>query len=76
MTTLLLILAVCAYFFPTLLAALRGCRAGGGILLLNLFTGWTGVGWLVALLWALTGACGESLHPKQEILHIPKRRSR
>ncbi len=40
------------YFLPTLIATQRG-HSVGGILLLNFFFGWTGIGWLALLLWAL-----------------------
>jgi threonine/homoserine/homoserine lactone efflux protein len=53
MVTLLLLFAL--YFLPTIIASQRG-HAVGGILLLNLFFGWTGVGWAVLLLYALLSA--------------------
>ncbi len=40
------------YFLPTIVAVHRG-HGLAGILLLNLFLGWTGIGWLAMLLWAL-----------------------
>jgi TM2 domain-containing membrane protein YozV len=40
------------YFLPTILAAHRG-HGITGILLLNLFFGWTILGWFALLLWAL-----------------------
>ena len=43
------------YFLPTFIAAHRGHRVPG-IFLLNLFFGWTGIGWFVMLLWALLSA--------------------
>jgi hypothetical protein len=47
-----LIVLTLIYFLPTLVATNRG-HAAGGILLLNLFFGWTGIGWLAMMLWAL-----------------------
>lgn len=47
-----LVVLTLIYFLPTLVATNRG-HAAGGILLLNLFFGWTGVGWFAMLLWAL-----------------------
>jgi len=47
-----LILLTLIYFLPTIVAANRG-HGIAGILLLNFFLGWTGIGWLVLLLWAL-----------------------
>jgi hypothetical protein len=40
------------YFLPTIVASNRG-HSVTGILLLNLFLGWTGIGWILLLLWAL-----------------------
>jgi Superinfection immunity protein len=47
---------VLLYFLPTFVAAYRSCKAGGGIAVINVFLGWTFIGWVVALAWA---ACGE-----------------
>lgn len=45
---------VALYFLPTLLG--HNKRSFAGIFLLNLFLGWTVVGWFAALAWALAGA--------------------
>lgn len=50
MITLLFLMAL--YFLPTIVAAHRG-HGVAGILLLNLFFGWTLIGWAAMLLWAL-----------------------
>jgi hypothetical protein len=42
------------HFLPTIIAALRNGRSVVGIFLLNLFLSWTIIGWVVALIWALT----------------------
>jgi len=44
------------YFLPAIIAALRHTHNATGILLLNIFLGWTVVGWFVALLLALFSA--------------------
>lgn len=41
------------YFLPSIIALARSKRDIVGILLLNLFLGWTMIGWVVALVWAL-----------------------
>jgi hypothetical protein len=43
------------YFLPTIIAANRG-HSVAGILVLNLFLGWTGIGWFALLLWSLISA--------------------
>lgn len=42
------------YFLPTIVALVRHKRKVVSILLLNLFLGWTLIGWIVALVWAST----------------------
>lgn len=44
------------YFLPTIIAAIRGCRNGVSIMIVNLFLGWTLLFWVVTLAWA----CGDS----------------
>ena len=41
------------YFLPSLIALVRSKRDILGIVLLNFFLGWTLIGWVVALVWAL-----------------------
>lgn len=53
MITLLVLFVL--YFLPTIVASHRG-HATGGILLLNLLFGWTGIGWAALLLYALLSA--------------------
>lgn len=40
------------YFLPTIIALVRHKRNTVSILLLNLFLGWTFIGWIIALVWA------------------------
>lgn len=41
------------YLLPSIIAVIRGHPRTGAIILLNIFLGWTAVGWVVALLWSL-----------------------
>jgi hypothetical protein len=41
------------YFLPSILAFARGKRDTAAIVLLNIFLGWTMIGWVVALVWAV-----------------------
>jgi hypothetical protein len=45
---------ILCYFFPTIIAASRHHRNGGAIFLVNLFFGWSVLGWLIALIWSVT----------------------
>jgi cytochrome c biogenesis protein CcdA len=42
------------YFIPTIVAARRQHKNGRAIMVLNIFTGWTFIGWVAALVWAFT----------------------
>jgi hypothetical protein len=41
------------YFLPSILAFARNKRDTTAIVLLNFFLGWTIIGWVVALVWAV-----------------------
>lgn len=47
------ILVVVAYFIPSTIAHARSHRNALAVAVLNLFLGWTLVGWVVALVWSL-----------------------
>lgn len=49
-----LAVAAFAYFLPTIIAAARGHHNGGAVFALNLLLGWTVLGWIAALVWAVT----------------------
>ena len=42
------------YFLPSLTARSRNARHETGIVLLNFFLGWTVLGWLLAMTWAVS----------------------
>ena len=42
------------YFFPTIVAFVKKKANKSAILVLNIFLGWTLVGWVVALVWAVS----------------------
>ena len=50
-------LFVCAmYWLPTLIAVVRRTPSALGIAVVNFFMGWTVIGWIVALVWALASS--------------------
>ena len=53
LTTLFFIFGVFLYFIPCFVASARNTKNGAGIFLLNFFLGWSGLGWLGALIWAV-----------------------
>lgn len=44
------------YFLPTIIVLARGRNDGCGIFAVNLLFGLTVIGWVVALVWSLTGS--------------------
>ncbi len=48
----IIILALSIYFLPSIIG--RKHRNFSSILLLNLFLGWTFIGWIVSLIWAVS----------------------
>ena len=48
------ILLILLYLLPSAIAIHRGHGSVGGIITLNIVTGWTVIGWFLALLWALS----------------------
>ena len=60
------------YFLPTLIAKSRKKANTGAVFALNFFLGWSLVGWVVALVWALAkdalcAGCGRGLLGGQTI---------
>ena len=49
------IISLVLYFLPTIIAVVRHHRNLLAIVLVNIFLGWTVIGWFVALIWAIVG---------------------
>ena len=60
---ILIILGIGIYFLPTI--AGWNTKYQTGILILNLFLGWTILGWVGALIWAVSA-------PKENVTHNKK----
>lgn len=50
-----LVLISLAYFIPAVIGFARGHQSRWAILVLNIVFGWTFIGWIIALIWSLTG---------------------
>ncbi len=50
----LLLILLCVYFVPTAVAVKRAHHQLSAILIVNVFLGWTFIGWVVALAMAFT----------------------
>lgn len=48
-----LVVMFIGYFLPWIIALLRGTRSNVGIFFINLLFGWTMIGWVIALIWAI-----------------------
>jgi hypothetical protein len=48
------VIAFLLYFLPAIIAFLRGHHRRFAILVVNFFFGWSGVGWIIALIWSLS----------------------
>ena len=48
----ILILILMIYFMPTIVAHQAGHKNTQAISTANLFFGWTGIGWIICLIWA------------------------
>jgi hypothetical protein len=48
-----LIVIIVAYFIPSIVGFASDKRSAPGIFVLNIFTGWTLIGWVASLIWAV-----------------------
>lgn len=51
---MVVVVVACLYFLPGLIASQRGHHNANAIFVLNLFLGWTILGWIGALVWSVT----------------------
>jgi hypothetical protein len=51
---ILLFCCILPYFLPTIIAFARNKDNAVGIFVLNFFLGWTFIGWIASLIWALS----------------------
>lgn len=59
----LFVLGTLVYLLPTGLAMYRDCQATVWITLVNVFLGWTILGWFAAMGWATAGKVRAAVHP-------------
>ena len=76
----MLIVAVLLYFLPTVIALSRGHLSALAIFFLNLFLGWTLIGWIVTFIWSWTGNTQANVYRREADVAgptepIPQRRS-
>lgn len=49
----IIIIGLAVYFIPTIIAVARHHRNALAIFLVNLFAGWSFIGWVVTLVWSV-----------------------
>ena len=64
----IIVLGLVFYFLPTILAFHRKKRNGTAIFALNFFLGFTGIGWIISLVWALTHDGLVVIHEKAKVV--------
>jgi hypothetical protein len=66
LSLILLILAAIFYFIPVVIASKRDTQHFGTIFFINFVFGWTVLGWVAALIWAIVEKPKEPVVPKTE----------
>jgi hypothetical protein len=66
---LCLALGLFFYFIPALVARDRKNPNTTGIFVLNLFLGWSLIGWVVALVWACSGESRRTVAGKRQLIY-------
>lgn len=64
LTVVLVVLGVLIYFIPGMTASYRKHPQEKPIIIINLFLGWTFLGWIIALAWAMSGPGGKKSEQK------------
>lgn len=67
-SVLIFAVAFFIYFIPCLVALRREANADAAIIALNIFLGWTVIGWVAALLWALSAETVEEARLRKAAL--------
>ncbi len=60
-----------AYFVPAIVAGVQGKRTTAAIFFLNFFLGWTGIFWVIALVWAFVPDAPHQRAQGPDLLLVP-----
>ena len=55
---IIVVLSILLYLLPSIVASRRNHLQATPIFIINLLTGWTGIGWVLALAWAFAAKDG------------------
>lgn len=72
MEFILLFLLLFVYFLPAVVANSRGHANATAIFVLNLFLGWTLIGWVLSLVWALVNRTERVVYVREVQKEEPK----
>jgi len=72
---LILLVGALLYFVPTAVAQYRKASNMTTVILVNLFLGWTMIGWIVALILAFAGDSGEQARRHREMMEALNRQN-
>jgi hypothetical protein len=64
----LITFVVALYFIPSIIAFVRDAKNKAAIIVLNILTGWTLLGWLIALIWSLAA---EKRNAMRQLRSVP-----
>ena len=64
------LILIAAYFLPWIIAASRYHNNIGSIFVVNLFLGWTFLGWVVALAWSCSSNVSTENHDKPVLEYV------
>jgi hypothetical protein len=70
----LIVIAVFIYFVPSIIAYRKKKRDVTPILLINIFLGWTLIGWVVALIWAVSSE--KKITDREKMLQLQEENNR
>ncbi len=73
-TLFLLIICIFIYFVPSIVAYQRKKRDLTPILLINIFLGWTLIGWVVAIIWAVSSE--KKITDREKMLQLQEENNR
>jgi T4 superinfection immunity protein len=60
---ILIIIAIAIYFTPSIVAWRRGHHQRNPIFVINLFFGWTLIGWVACLAWSVSAVAESAIKP-------------
>ena len=66
---------IAVYFLPALTAVLRNHKDNAAVFVINLFAGWTLIGWIVAMVWAVKAGCEMPVKDEPETRRLGRHQS-